>query len=175
MNAKTKKTEQTEETKKAPAAPGVDFTGSSEWETRPTVNDPEPLEEAEWVTPSVGTIIEGQLVRAFVMRDDLAAEQGKKPYRAAFVVVDENGNEWTFGEKASFTKELREHVTIGTFIRLEFTGKKVLTNPKTGRPNGKQLWLTDLKTRGVGTGKLVIDALHESHKELIARGGDVPF
>lgn len=163
---------QVEETKKS--APSVDV-GSGQWEDRETVDGETPMEEASWVTPGPGTVIEGQLVRAFVMRDELASESGKKPFRAGYVVKDSNGDEWTFGEKASFARALRHEVTIGTFIRLTFTGKDRLVDPKTGRPTGKTIWRTKLQTMGVGDGPLVLDALKKSHAELLAKGGDVPF
>lgn len=152
--------------------PGTDF-GNGEWQTHETADGSQPMETAEWVEPGEGTVIEGVLVRAFVMPDTFA-EGGKKPYRACYVVRDADGHEWTFGEKAGFKRAIRA-LTLGTYVRVTFKGKERQTDPKTGKPGPKTIWRVTLESKGMGSGAPIEKALLKSYEERQANGEDLPF
>jgi len=143
----------------------------NEWTKRDTADGESTFEEAEWVEPGEGVVIEGVLMRAFVLRDELG---GDRPFRACYVIADDKGDEWTFGEKASFKSAIRS-LKMGVTMRLTFLKKEKMTDPKTKKPTGKTIWRTRLDTKDEGVGEAVIDALKKSHAELMAKGEDVPF
>jgi hypothetical protein len=143
----------------------------NEWQKQPTVDGSDDFIPAEWVEPAPGTVIEGTLMRAFVLRDDMG---GAKPFRACYVVADADGNEWTFGEKATFRTAIRA-LKLGVMLRLTFVSKEKMTDPKTKKPTGKTVWRTRLETLGDGVGETVAEALKASHAALVEKGEDLPF
>lgn len=158
--SKTKKPEQRSET---------------EWTKHDTADAGASYEQAEWVEPQAGTVLEGTLMRAFVMKDDLAGAGGKgKPFRAAYVYADAKGHEWTFGEKAGFARAIRAE-NMGVSFRLTYVRKEKQLDKTTGKPTGKTIWVTTFETKGVGVGESVLDALKASHRDLVERGDDLPF
>jgi len=144
---------------------------ANEWTKRDTADGESSFKEAEWVEPGEGTVVEGVLMRAFVLRDELG---GDRPFRACYVVADAAGDEWTFGEKASFKSAIRG-LKMGVVMRLTFLKKEKLVDAKTKKPTGKTIWRTRLDTKDEGVGEPVIDALKKSHADLVAKGEDVPF
>lgn len=141
------------------------------WTKKETADEAPEFAPAEWIEPAEGTVIEGTLMRAFVIPDQLG---GAKAYRAAYVVADAQGNEWTFGEKAAFKKAIREQY-MGIGLRITFLKKERMVDPKTKKLGAKSIWRCTLETQGEGVGEFVLDALKKSHAELVARGEDVPF
>lgn len=125
--------------------------------------------DAEWVEPAAGTVIEGELTRAFVIPDTLG---GDKAFRACFVAKDANGDEWTFGEKAAFKVAIRA-LNVGDAIKLTFKGKEPVK--KNGKPTGKTAWRVELLAKRTGGGKRIADELMDSFRQLKARGEDLPF
>lgn len=141
-----------------------------QWTKQATAEGEQQFQD-EWVEPAEGTRIEGTLMRAFVLRDDMG---GERPFRACYVVADADGHEWTFGEKASFRRAIRG-LKLGVQLRLTFVKKEKLTDPKTKKPTGKTIWRTTLETLGEGVGVAVMEQLKASHADLVAGGEDCPF
>jgi hypothetical protein len=140
-----------------------------EWKKEETADEAPEITPADWVTPTKGTVIEGVLMRAFVMKDDL--NPGK--FRAGYVVQDEHGHDWTFGEKAAFKKAIRA-LPLGTTIRVTY-GEKERMKDADGKPTAKTIWRIQLHTADVGVGENVLDVLKKSRKELTENGGDLDF
>lgn len=141
------------------------------WTKHDTADAGATYEQSEWVEPGEGTVIEGTLTRAFVIKDTLG---GRKPFRACYAVTDAQGNIWTFGEKAGFERAIRSQ-RMGVELRLEFKGKQAQTDKQTGRPTGKSIWVTDFFTKQAGTGVTVMEALDKSLADLRKSGGDREF
>lgn len=156
--------------KKKNAAP----VSETEWNDHDTADAGASYEKAEWVEPAPGLTLEGTLMRAFVMKDDLAASSGGKKFRAGYVYADAQGHEWTFGEKAGFAAAIREQ-NLGVHFCLTFVEKKKQLDTKTQRPTGKTIWVTKFKTKGVGVGDSVAEALDRSHKELLKSGAALDY
>lgn len=142
------------------------------WESQPTVDGSEgeqTFADAEWVEPAPGTVIEGNLVRGFVTPDTLG---GKKPFRACYVVMNEQGHEFTFGEKAAFKTAIRQ-LNIGDAIRIEFLKKEAIVIK--GKRDGRTAWRVDFKAKRAGTGASIADELTKSHALAVKRGDATPF
>lgn len=137
----------------------------TEWNDHDTADAGASYAKAEWVVPVPGVTLEGVLMRAFVMKDDLASGSGKK-FRAGYVYADSGGYEWTFGEKAGFATAIRAQ-NLGVRFSLTFVEKKKHTN--------KTIWVTKFKTSGIGAGDSVAESLARSHRELLKSGAALDY
>lgn len=141
-----------------------------EWKKLDTADEAPVMEQAEWVTLAEGVVLEGMLMRGFVIPDKL----NPGGYRVGYVIQDDQGNEWTFGEKAAFKTAIRA-LSMGATIKLTVGKKEKQIDPKTKRPNGKTIWRIRLDLAEDGVGDVVLDALKKSHAALVESGGDLPF
>lgn len=132
-----------------------------------TADGADQFDPSTWVEPAEGTVVEGTLMKAFVMRDDLG-KNPNKPFRAAYVIKDGQGNDWVVGEKAAFAQAIRK-LKLGTDLRLEFLGKEKVEG------TSKTIWRVKFTSRRNGVGETAMDALKASVEELQAKGADLPF
>lgn len=131
------------------------------------------LEPMEWVQFAEGVELEGELVRAFVQRDSFG-ENRARPFRVSYGVKDAQGNLWGFGEKFSFREAIRKQ-RLGVKVRLVVGELVQEKDPETGEETGRQAWDVLFQTGGKGKGLPVEQELKKSHRELVKRGGDLPF
>lgn len=157
----TKNKPQNEET----GAPVID---PNAWQKQDTI-DEATVQEGEWVSPAIGTVLEGVLERAFAMKGD------DDDFRACYAIRDSNGDVWLFGERVSFKRAIRE-LKLTTPIRIEFTAKVDLLNAKQ-KPSGKTAWRVDFRAQpsaALPGAELVRAALKASYAAQ-ANSNDLPF
>lgn len=148
------------------AAPAIPDAGA--WLKQDTI-DEATVQEGEWVSPAVGTTLEGVLERAFAMKGD------DDDFRACYAIRDANGDVWLFGERVSFKRAIRE-LKLTTPIRMTFTAKVDLLNGK-GKPSGKTAWRVDfsaMPSAALPGAELVRAALKASYAAQ-ANSNDLPF
>jgi hypothetical protein len=118
-------------------------------------------QDVEWVeSVNAGTILEGELVTAFLMPD----ENASKGFRAAYRYRDPSGHLWNFGERFSFRDAIRD-LREGSKFRLEFLSEK-----KIGK--GRTQWLVDFRAIPSKKGEKMVDLLMADYKR---RDAAIPF
>ncbi len=124
--------------------------------------------DGEWVTPGVGTVIQGRLVKAFTY-------DGDNGLQAAYGVRDAAGDLWLFSERASYREAMRQQ-RLGSEIFLSFN-EKVDILDKNEKKTGKSMWLTTMGSKDDGRGSLVAEELERFNKVATTQGksADVPF